>query len=272
MIIVIGILVDDGIVIGENIYHHYYDLGKSKIRAAIDGTMEVIPPIVSAILTTIIAFSTFFFVDGRIGSFFGEVSTIVILTLSVSLIEALIILPAHIAHSKALDRKRLENGDEKKTNTVDAFFKKINKGADSLLGKFRDNYYVPFLKFSLNNKFFIFCVFAASLSISFSALGGGIIKSSFFPRIASDRVQITLNMPQGTNEKITDSVISFIEEKVWLVNKGYTEKQTDNEQVIQNIIKRVGPGSANATLSVNLLPGETRDFSSPEITNAIQKK
>jgi multidrug efflux pump subunit AcrB len=110
MIIVIGILVDDGIVIGENIYHHYYDLGKSKINAAIDGTMEVIPPIVSAILTTIIAFSTFFFVDGRIGSFFGEVSIIVILTLAVSLVEALIILPAHIAHSKALERKRIENG------------------------------------------------------------------------------------------------------------------------------------------------------------------
>jgi len=272
MIIVIGILVDDGIVIGENIYHHYYDLGKSKIRAAIDGTMEVIPPIVSAILTTIIAFSTFFFVDGRIGSFFGEVSTIVILTLSISLIEALIILPAHIAHSRALDRKRLENGFEKKTTKIDAFFKKINKEADSILGKFRDHYYVPFLKFSLNNKFFIFCLFVATLSISFSALGGGIIKSSFFPRIASDRVQITLNMPQGTNEKITDSVISFIEEKVWLVNKEYTAKQTGNEQVIQNTIKRVGPGSANATLSVNLLPGETRDFSSPEITNSIQKE
>jgi len=272
MIIVIGILVDDGIVIGENIYHHYYDLGKSKIRAAIDGTMEVIPPIVSAILTTIIAFSTFFFVDGRIGSFFGEVSTIVILTLSVSLIEALIILPAHIAHSKALDRKKLENGEEKKTNKIDRFFKKINKSADTLLGKFRDTYYVPFLKFSLHNKFFIFCVFVASLLISFSALTGGVIKSSFFPRIASDRVQITLNMPQGTNEKITDSLISYIEERVWLVNKEYTEKQTGNLQVVENIIKRVGPGSANATLSVNLLPGETRDFSSPEITNAIQQK
>ncbi|MBT7816518.1 MAG: efflux RND transporter permease subunit, partial [Polaribacter sp.] len=272
MIIVIGILVDDGIVIGENIYHHYYDLGKSKIRAAIDGTMEVIPPIVSAILTTIIAFSTFFFVDGRIGSFFGEVSTIVILTLSVSLIEALIILPAHIAHSKALDRKKLENAEEKKTNKIDRFFKKINKSADTLLGKFRDTYYVPFLKFSLHNKFFIFCVFVASLLISFSALTGGVIKSSFFPRIASDRVQITLNMPQGTNEKITDSLISYIEDRVWLVNKEYTEKQTSNLQVVENIIKRVGPGSANATLSVNLLPGETRDFSSPEITNAIQQK
>ena len=184
----------------------------------------------------------------------------------------MIILPAHIAHSKALDRKKLENGEEKKTNKIDRFFKKINKSADTLLGKFRDTYYVPFLKFSLHNKFFIFCVFVASLLISFSALTGGVIKSSFFPRIASDRVQITLNMPQGTNEKITDSLISYIEERVWLVNKEYTEKQTGNLQVVENIIKRVGPGSANATLSVNLLPGETRDFSSPEITNAIQQK
>ena len=272
MIIVIGILVDDGIVIGENIYHHYYDLGKSKVKAAIDGTMEVIPPIVSAILTTIIAFSTFFFADGRVGSFFGEVSTIVILTLSVSLIEALIILPAHIVHSKALDRRKLEDGTPEKTNKLDAFFSNVNKKADTLLGKFRDYYYVPFLKFSLKNKFFIFCLFVATLLISFSALKGGIITSSFFPRIASDRVQITLNMPQGTNEKITDSVISFIEDKVWLVNENYTKKQTGNLQVVKNIIKRVGPGSATATLSVNLLPGETRDFSSPEITNAIQQK
>ena len=272
MIIVIGILVDDGIVIGENIYHHYYDLGKSKIQAAIDGTMEVIPPIVSAILTTIIAFSTFFFVDGRIGSFFGEVSTIVILTLTVSLVEALIILPAHIAHSKALDRKKLEESEPQKTNKFDAFFKKTNNKADALLSKFRDYYYVPLLKFSLNNKFFIFCVFVATLLISFSALKGGIIKSSFFPRIASDRIQITLNMPQGTNEKITDSVISLIEEKAGLINKEYTEKQTDNQQVIVNSIKRVGPGSANATLTINLLPGEMRDFSAPEITNAIQEK
>ena len=272
MIIVIGILVDDGIVIGENIYHHYYDLGKSKIQAAIDGTMEVIPPIVSAILTTIIAFSTFFFVDGRIGSFFGEVSTIVILTLTVSLVEALIILPAHIAHSKALDRKKLDETEPQKTNKFDAFFKKTNKKADALLSKFRDYYYVPLLKFSLNNKFFIFCVFVATLLISFSALKGGIIKSSFFPRIASDRIQITLNMPQGTNEKITDSVISLIEEKAGLINKEYTEIQTDNQQVIVNSIKRVGPGSANATLTINLLPGEMRDFSAPEITNAIQEK
>lgn len=269
MIIVIGILVDDGIVIGENIYHHYYDLGKTKIRAAIDGTMEVIPPIVSAILTTIIAFSTFFFVDGRIGIFFGEVSTIVILTLAVSLIEALIILPAHIVHSKALDRKKFENGEEIKKNKFDTFFNKINKFADDGLVRLRDTYYVPFLKFSLKNKIFAFSIPVALLIFSFSAIGGGIVKTSFFPSIASDQIQISLKMPQGTNEQITDSIISMIEDKVWVVNKEYTKKQEGNIQVVENIIKRIGPGSANGTLTVNLLPGEARDFSSPEITNSI---
>ncbi|KGL62132.1 efflux RND transporter permease subunit [Polaribacter sp. Hel1_85] len=272
MIIVIGILVDDGIVIGENIYHHYYDLGKTKIQAAIDGTMEVIPPIVSAILTTIIAFSTFFFVDGRIGNFFGEVSTIVLLTLSVSLIEALIILPAHIAHSKALDRKRLENGKEIKKNAIDTFFNKVNNTADVGLGKLRDRYYVPFLEFSLKNKIFAFSIPIAFVIFSILAMNAGIVKQAFFPRVASDSVKITLTMPQGTNEQITDSIISSIEQKVWLVNEQYTKKQTGNVQVVENVIKRIGPGSANASLTVNLLPGEARDFSSPEITNTISDK
>ena len=115
-------------------------------------------------------------------------------------------------------------------------------------------------------------MFIASLLISVSALKGGVIKSSFFPRVASDRIQISLNMPQGTNESITDSLISSIEEKVWLVNKEYTKKQTGNIAIVENIIRRVGPGSANGSLTVNLLPGEARDFSSPEITNAIQEK
>lgn len=272
MIIVIGILVDDGIVIGENIYHHYYDKGKSKIRAAIDGTMEVIPPIVSAILTTIIAFSTFYFVDGRIGSFFGEVSTIVILTLSVSLIEALIILPAHIAHSKALSRKNEELGITKKTNKIEAFFKNANKKADALMVGVRDNYYIPFLRFSLKYKLLAFAIPIALLTFSFGAIGGGTVKTSFFPTVASDRIQVSLKMPQGTNDKITDSIISVIEDKVWLVSDEFTKKQTGNLRVVENVIKRVGPGTANGTLTINLLPGESREFSSPEITNAIREK
>lgn len=263
MIIVIGILVDDGIVIGENIYHHY-EKGKSPIRAAIDGTMEVLPPVISAIITTLIAFSTFFFLDGRIGEFFSEVSTVVTITLLVSLLEALIILPAHIAHSKGLHR------DNARLGKLDRFFEKVNSFADKGLVKFRDTIYIPYLRFFLKHKILGFSIPIALLIFSIGAIGGGIVKVSFFPRIASDTVSITLKMPQGTNEMITDSIISSIEDKVWEVNEGYTAKQTGNQQVVRNIIKRIGPGTSNASLTVNLLEGEYRDFSSPEITNSIR--
>jgi len=265
MIIVIGILVDDGIVIGENIFHHY-EKGKSPIRAAIDGTLEVLPPVISAILTTIVAFSTFFLIDGRMGDFFSEVSAVVILTLSVSLIEALIILPAHIAHSKALMR------EGRKVNSIDTFFKKINVFADKWLMKLRDILYVPYLKYFLKNKFLGFAIPIALLIFSIGAIGGGIVGTSFFPRIASDRISVNLEMPQGTNEIITDSIISSIEKKVWLINTEYTKKQSGDKDVVQNIVKRIGPGTSNATLTINLLPGEERDFPSSEINNAIRKK
>ncbi len=265
MIIVIGILVDDGIVIGENIYQHY-EKGKSPIRAAIDGTLEVLPPVVSALLTTMVAFSTFFFLDGRMGDFFSEVSTVVILTLSVSMIEALIILPAHIAHSKALQR------EGRKMNSFDIFFKKVNLFANKWLMKLRDIVYVPYLRFFLKNKFLGMAIPLALFIFSIGAIKGGLVGTSFFPRMASDRISVNLKMTQGTNEKITDSIITSIEEKVWEVNKTFTEKQTGNRQVVQNIIKRIGPGTANASLTVNLLPGEFRDFASSEINIAIRKQ
>ncbi|UCE94195.1 MAG: efflux RND transporter permease subunit, partial [Flavobacteriaceae bacterium] len=266
MIIVIGILVDDGIVIGENIYHHY-EKGKSPIQAAIDGTMEVIPPIMSAILTTMLAFSIFFFLDGGIGDFFKEVSTVVILTLAVSLVEALIILPAHIAHSKALVRNR-----KKPTSGLFYVFNQINVKADQFLVFCRDRIYGPYLKFFLKNRFLGLAIPFALLIFSIGGISSRVVRTSFFPNMASDRVDISLAMPQGTNERITDSIISSIEEAAWLVGNEYTEKQTGNTPVIENIIKRIGPGSSNASLTINLLPGEYRDFASGDITNAIRDK
>ncbi|WKK67262.1 efflux RND transporter permease subunit [Lutimonas zeaxanthinifaciens] len=266
MIIVIGILVDDGIVIGENIYHHY-EKGKSPVQAAIDGTMEVIPPIMSAILTTMLAFSIFFFLQGGIGDFFKEVSTVVILTLAVSLVEALIILPAHIAHSKALVRNR-----KKPTSGLFYIFNQINVKADQFLVFCRDRIYGPYLKFFLKNRFLGLAIPFAMLIFSIGGISSRVVRTSFFPNMASDRVDISLAMPQGTNERITDSIISSIEEAAWLVGNEYTEKQTGNTPVIENIIKRIGPGSSNASLTINLLPGEYRDFASGDITNAIRDK
>ncbi|PIV17342.1 MAG: RND transporter, partial [Flavobacteriales bacterium CG03_land_8_20_14_0_80_35_15] len=265
MIIVSGILVDDGIVIGENIYNHF-ERGKTPIQAAIDGTLEVVPSTISSVLTTIIAFSTFFFLDGRMGQFFSEVSLIVILTLSVSLIEAIIILPAHLAHSKALRRKG------EKRNKLNTFFFKINQLAEKGLFYIRDNFYAPYLKFFLKHIALGFAIPITLLILSLGALNGGIVKTSFFPSVASDQVSVNLKMLQGTNEMITDSIISNIEKSAWQINDQYTKKQTGNLPVIENIIKRIGPGSSNGSLTINLLPGESRDVSSPEITNALRDK
>lgn len=257
MIIVIGILVDDGIVIAENIYQHY-ERGKKPIQAAVDGTLEVIPPIVSAIITTILAFSIFLFLDGRIGDFFGEVSVIVILTLVVSLVEALIILPAHLAHSKALQPR--DDAPKKGIAKVFAKLRVINQSGDKVMMWMRDKLYSPVIRFGLKYRVLTFAFFIMVLFLTFGSVGGGIIRTAFFPRIASDRVSIELQMPNGTNEKVTDSIISLIEEKAELVNKELTEKYLpeSDKELYENIIKNLGPGSASATLVINLLPGEER--------------
>tara|TARA_R110002096_G_scaffold17522_7_gene60627 strand:- start:2043 stop:5237 length:3195 start_codon:yes stop_codon:yes gene_type:complete len=272
MIIVVGILVDDGIVISENIYQHY-EKGKPRIQAAIDGTIEVLPPIISAILTTILAFSTFLFLDGRIGDIFGEVSLIVILTLVVSLFEALVILPAHIAHSRALEK--IKPKTEVKKRGIDKIFlklRKFNEYGDRFMRYLRDNLYSPILKFALRQRFLTFSIFLGIMILTLGAYQGGIIRSAFFPNLDSDSVSVNLLMPEGANPKITDSIISMVEDASWRVNKTFTKRQTDNKQVVQNIIKNVGPGNNKASLTVNLLRGEERDFSAQEITNAIRKE
>ena len=257
MIIVIGILVDDGIVIAENIFHHY-EKGKTRIQAAIDGTMEVIPAITSAIITTVIAFSTFFFLDGRIGEFFMEVSIVVILTLGFSLLEAFIILPAHIAHSKVL--------------TPNQKTYRFNVWGDRMMNYMRDKIYTPSLTLALKYKPISFAILIALLMITVGAMQGGVIKATFFPTIASDQVSVKLTMPQGVNPEETDSLISIVEAAAWEVNEEFSASQSSGEQVIENVIKTVGPGTANASLNINLLPGEFRDAPASDIAGAIFEK
>ncbi|MEN3324936.1 efflux RND transporter permease subunit [Mariniflexile soesokkakense] len=272
MIIVIGILVDDGIVIGENIYQHY-EKGKTPIQAAIDGTMEVIPPVVSAIVTTLLAFSLFLFLDSRIGEFFGEVAIIVILTLAISLIEALIILPAHLAHSKAL-RKPVVEENPSKIKQFFAKMREINRVGDKIMSFLRDKVYSPTISFALKFKFLALGIFVALLILTFGSVGGGIIGVTLFPSIASDAVSIELNMPNGTNVKVTDSIISMIEEKAFIVNKEFTEeylKETDKE-LFENTILTLS-SSSSARLQINLLPGEERPdvISSNLVANRLRE-
>ncbi len=257
MIVVVGILVDDGIVIAENIYSHY-EQGKNSVRAAIDGTMEVLPSIFSAVITTIIAFSTFFFLDGRMGDFFSELAFVVIATLFISLIEAVIILPTHLAHSRALKGEKKQN--------------RIVKFMDKIMYWMRDKTYAPVLRFSINNRFLVISIAVVMFILTIGAMKGGIIKGTFFPFIERDNITVTLKMPAGTNEKITEAWIDKIQKAAWEVNADYKAKRADSLDIITFIEKKIGPSTADGSLNIILLNGETRNIISFEIANAIAKK
>lgn len=187
-----------------------------------------------------------------------EVTIVVMLTLGFSLLEAFIILPAHVAHSKVLT-------DGQKTY-------RFNVWGDKVMDFMRDKIYMPILTWSLKYKAIAFSISIGLLMITVGAMQGGVIRGSFFPSIASDRVSISLTMPQGINANVTDSLITMVEEVTWQVNEEFTAKQKGQKQVIENVIKRIGPGTAKASLTINLLPGEERDFPATDVAAAIFEK
>jgi multidrug efflux pump subunit AcrB len=250
MIVVIGILVDDGIVISENIFSQY-EKGKPALKAAVDGTMEVLPSVVSAVLTTMVAFSFFFLVDGRAGDFFSELAFVVIATLAVSLIEALIILPSHLAHSKALKEGQKKN--------------KLEQFTDKVMYVLRDKIYAPSLKFALNHKIFSFLVAVSLAVITFGGIKGGQIKFTFFPVIERNDVPVTLSMTAGTRESITNDRLAKIEEAIWKVNDEI-KKETGNEiNIVSNLERKVGPLSHEGSINAILVGSELRTTSSMEM-------
>ncbi len=257
MILVIGILVDDGIVIAENIYQHY-EMGKDRLTAAIDGTMEVLPAVFSAIITTMLAFSTFFFVEGRLGEFFSEVSFVLMATLAFSLVEGALILPAHVGHSKALNKDYKENI--------------ITRTFDNVMKFLRDKLYAPVLRFCLNNKLLALSIPIAMFIITIGAMGGGIIKFTFFPRIERDTINVNLTMPAGTRENVTEKWLTHIEEAVWAANEDLRGVQNDSLDVILNVEKIVGPTTYDGRLNVRLLDAEKLTLRSSEVTQKIREK
>lgn len=259
MIIVIGILVDDGIVVGENIYQKY-EQGLHPLKAAVEGTMEVVPSVTSAILTTCIAFSFFFFVDGQLGDFFSDIAFVVSAVLLVSLIEVFLFLPAHLAHSKDLHQdKNVEQ-------------KGFQVWMEDKLFYLRDQMYVPFLKFSLKNKTLVILFSLSLLIISIGAISGGYVQTTFFPNIEQNTVTATLEMPQGTSEFVTKNKVDQIVNGARSLNEKYKSQTGDSVGYIRNIKVNIGPGSNRASISFFLIPSEFRNVRSFDISLEIKKE
>ena len=258
MILVIGILVDDGIVIAENIYRKF-ERGYSRMDATVEGTMEVLPAVFSAIITTVIAFSAFFYIEGKLGDIFQDMATVIILTLIFSLIEGAFILPAHVGNSKALRREFKPN--------------KLERGMRKILNGFRDKFYAPILNFTLDKPWISFSVIVSIFLISVPGLiGGGFVRTTFFPFIEGDFLTVNLNMQSGTREDITLEQLNRIEKAVWEVNDEFNADRTDSLEIVIAIDKKVGPASHNGSLYVQLLDGENRGVMSTDVSSRIRDK
>ena len=227
-IVVLGIVVDDAIIVGENIYRHY-QMGKNGLRAAIDGAQEVAVPVIFAVLTSIAAFSPLLMVPGQTGKIMKLIPQIVILALVFSLIESLLVLPAHLGHL------RMQRENEEKGNTrwhrFQSFF---SKG----LASFVDKYYRPTLERALEWRYATLSSGFATLFITVGLVGGGFIKFVFFPPVDADNVVAVLEMPRGTPAEITAEAIAKIEKAGMEIRK---EIQTDApEQIFKHMLASVG--------------------------------
>ena len=272
MIIVIGILVDDGIIIAENIYQRY-EQGEDRISAAINGTLEVLPAVFSAILTTIVAFSLFFMLDGMLGDFFPEMGFVVIGTLIFSLIEGVIILPTHIAHSKALKGIQPPNK-----------LKRIIDKTTSILESLKIKYYAPLLRYTIKNPFIIILIFICSLAITVSAMSAGLIKSTVFPNIEGESIIVNLKFEAGSSEEKTKKWINYIENKIIQKNNEISKEFNDGNSLVKAIEKTIGntqaadqwtmstaQSSEKSYLNIILIPSEERSIGTSEITNFLKE-
>ena len=258
MILVIGILVDDGIIIAENIYRKF-ERGYSRIDATVEGTLEVLPAVFSAIITTVIAFSAFFYIEGKLGDMFQDMATVIILTLIFSLIEGAFILPAHVGNSRALKREFKPN--------------KLERGMRSFLNGIRDKFYAPILNFSLDKPWVSFSVIVSIFLITVPGLiGGGFVRTTFFPFIEGDFLNVNLSMQAGTRADITLEQLDRIEEAVWEVNDEYNANRTDSLDIVLAVDKRIGPASHSGSLYIQLLDGENRGVLSTDVSSSIREK
>ncbi|MGH1334823.1 MAG: efflux RND transporter permease subunit [Aureispira sp.] len=257
LILVIGILVDDGVVIAENIFQKY-EQNMPPRQAAIEGVMEVLPSVISAVLTTCWFFTLFFLIEGQLGDFFSSVAFVVITTLGFSLIEGFFILPAHIAHSKDLQKSEEKNVLERTSTSFFNFLKL--------------NIYGPVLRFCVNNKTIAIASGIVILMLSINVVKGGFVKVTFFPSVDRDDVIVSLKLPAGTTEDVTNKLLQRIEEAATKVNKTIQAERPDGKSVILSIARSLSASSNEGSLFISLLDGEARNMPSDDFSNLLRKE
>jgi multidrug efflux pump subunit AcrB len=263
MIIVVGMLVDDAIVVAESIYQKF-EQGLSPLEASIQGLSEVIAPVFTAVATTVIAFVPFFFFAGTMGRVVYQLAAVVIAALAFSLIESIFILPPHLAHSRGLSRS--------------ARVSRIRAGFDRFYDWLQNRVYGPALRWTLKHVAIVLAVPVAYLLVTLGLIRGNIVEFSAFPFIDRDDVTLSLTMTTGTREEVTDSILQTFEQVVWQTNEDLKRKRRDKRDVILSIEREIGSnrlgdnGAHAGQLEIEMLEGGLRNMPSFKVQNLIRTK
>ena len=253
LLLALGLLMDDAIVIAENIAAHR-QRGKSPLSAAIDGTREVAAGVFSSFLTTMCVLGPLAFIGGQIGRVLRVVPMMLLLVLSVSLIEAFAILPAHLNHAMHhFDPNRFSRARKRFAATIEWLREKMTGELLSVL---------------LHWRYAVLGTLLALFVFSIGMLASGRIKIQGFPDLEGDVVMARLLMPQGTPLDRTEQTVHRILEALDATDREFTPQQRDGKHLVQNVYVQYGRNSEAfesgphvATITVDLLSAEARSGS-----------
>ncbi|MCP4292925.1 MAG: efflux RND transporter permease subunit [bacterium] len=269
-IVSLGLVVDDAIVVGENVYAHR-EMGKSRLKAAKMGTLEVGGPVTFAVLTTIVAFLPLAFVDGSMGKFMFNIPVVVIAILIFSLVESLLILPAHLSTIK------MKKHDP---NQEPSLYARLKNGFNDIVEKVLNQVYRPTLEFALSHRGLVVAISLSTLIVTMGWFAGGHIKFTFMPNVDADNLVAALTLPQGTTLEDAVKAVNQLESSLeQTIAEFGADRAEDSEPIIKHISTSVGSqprtnernetpdfgGAHMVEVNAELLAAELRNIPSPKM-------
>ena len=273
-IIVLGIVVDDAIIIGESIY--------TKIRAdghtldnVISGAHRVAIPATFGVLTTMAAFAPMLFVGGIVAPFFEAISVVVILCLFFSLVESKLILPAHLVHAniKPIDEDDLFHPTREISflESIPRLFTKLQRHVQHGLHALIDNHYRPLLERALDNRGMTVTIFLAGLILTFGLLSSSLVRVVLFPDVPSDFVRVQLQMETGTSPEARNAVLESMEQSIIDLNAEYVAEHPESLPMIRHV-GAFTQGDTGAIVFVEMPQDENRPFNGDEISKRWRER
>ena len=253
-LLVLGIVVDDAIVVGEGIHREAHRIGGG-VNASIAGAQLVAKPVVFGVITTVMAFLPWLFVSGSTSEFTRHITWVVILALGFSLVESLLILPSHLSSMKP---RRDLHGFGK-------FQKRI---ADSILN-FSENHYRKIAGWALNRRYLTTSIFLGVLVIGFGVFGTGWVKKAFMPDIESDEIVVNVVMPEGAPYSRALEVLAQLQAAELALVEEVDQRTEGEGKLIENWYTRSRRDSVLAI--VKLAPPEVRDMSAKDASVRLRE-